>query len=490
METVAIVPLVLLVAAVGWQLVLTGHTLWLCANAARAAARADLIGKSAARAARSALPRSLERGLTVTRGPTRRSASESAYRSSPTWRAPVHVGLPRRWEADDATSTTRVAAAGRRAPRARARVSADRRPWSCSRPCPLVLLRRRSRGRAGCSRSATRACSPVTRPRQGRWPWPAEGTHARGRARRAARVVAGARGQVAVKGGEVHGPVAAADADPHPERAARCASGCGGGGAMRPPPAARHDSQGGSRCFRGSAQGRLPRLRSSPSRGLLATAVAAVESSSWSTAAPSRPPKVPDRSRSRPVVCVFGLAVAVASRLSPGTCRGVRRAGTGVERRPWACEARPGRGIPLATHAARRRWPESWRTFLGVCSACGGPALSGGRRRPGPAGGHRPVPCAGRHRCRLGGDRRCGGGVGRPGGDRDLPGRRPALARVATDCVARVGPPPVVVLNRAPHDQPGLFALPNSPLGARLALGRTGGTRRAGPRGRRAGRPA
>jgi hypothetical protein len=27
------------------------------------------------------------------------------------------------------------------------------------------------------------------------------------------------------------------------------------------------------------------------------------------------------------------------------------------------------------------------------------------------------------------------------------------------------------VLNRAPHHQPGLFALPNSPLGARLALG-------------------
>ena len=38
-------------------------------------------------------------------------------------------------------------------------------------------------------------------------------------------------------------------------------------------------------------------------------------------------------------------------------------------------------------------------------------------------------------------------------------GVAPALARVATDCIARVGPPPVVVLNRAPHDQPGLFAL-------------------------------
>jgi hypothetical protein len=66
-ETVAMVPLVLLVAAVAWQLVLTGHTLWLCANAARAAARADLVGESPARAARSALPGSLEHHLSVTR---------------------------------------------------------------------------------------------------------------------------------------------------------------------------------------------------------------------------------------------------------------------------------------------------------------------------------------------------------------------------------------------------------------------------------------
>ena len=66
-ETVAIVPLVVLAAAVAWQLVLAGNTLWLCANAARAAARADLVGESPARAARSALPRSLERGLSVTR---------------------------------------------------------------------------------------------------------------------------------------------------------------------------------------------------------------------------------------------------------------------------------------------------------------------------------------------------------------------------------------------------------------------------------------
>ena len=66
-ELVAAVPLVLLAAAVAWQLVLTGHTLWLCANAARAAARADAVGLSPGRAARSALPKALERGLTVER---------------------------------------------------------------------------------------------------------------------------------------------------------------------------------------------------------------------------------------------------------------------------------------------------------------------------------------------------------------------------------------------------------------------------------------
>jgi hypothetical protein len=66
-ESVAMVPLVLLAVAVAWQLVLTGHTLWLCAHAARAAARAELVGRSPERAARSALPRSLERELSVRR---------------------------------------------------------------------------------------------------------------------------------------------------------------------------------------------------------------------------------------------------------------------------------------------------------------------------------------------------------------------------------------------------------------------------------------
>jgi hypothetical protein len=61
------VPVVLLVGAVVWQLALAGHTAWLTAHAARAAARADAVGRTPAEAARSALPRSHEDGLEVER---------------------------------------------------------------------------------------------------------------------------------------------------------------------------------------------------------------------------------------------------------------------------------------------------------------------------------------------------------------------------------------------------------------------------------------
>jgi hypothetical protein len=66
-ELVGVLPFVLLVGAVVWQLALAGHTAWLTANAARAGARADAVGRDATSAARSALPRTLERGLEVER---------------------------------------------------------------------------------------------------------------------------------------------------------------------------------------------------------------------------------------------------------------------------------------------------------------------------------------------------------------------------------------------------------------------------------------
>src|SRR5215218_7463287 len=66
-ELVAVLPAVLLIGAVVWQLALAGHAAWLTANAARAAARAEIVGRSGSAAARSALPVSLERGREVER---------------------------------------------------------------------------------------------------------------------------------------------------------------------------------------------------------------------------------------------------------------------------------------------------------------------------------------------------------------------------------------------------------------------------------------
>lgn len=91
-ETVAIVPVVLLAALVAWQIVLTGHALWLSAEAARAAARAEAVGLSPERAARSALPKSLERGLRVERKPG--GGVRVGVRVPillPAWRGPVQV---------------------------------------------------------------------------------------------------------------------------------------------------------------------------------------------------------------------------------------------------------------------------------------------------------------------------------------------------------------------------------------------------------------
>lgn len=62
---VAVLPLVVLVGAIAWQLALAGQTVWLSAHAARAAARAQAVDADPRAAARSALPRSMERGLRV-----------------------------------------------------------------------------------------------------------------------------------------------------------------------------------------------------------------------------------------------------------------------------------------------------------------------------------------------------------------------------------------------------------------------------------------
>lgn len=68
-ELVAVLPFMLLLGAVVWQFALAGHAAWLAANAARAGARAEAVGRDQSAAARSALPGSLEQGLEVDRLP-------------------------------------------------------------------------------------------------------------------------------------------------------------------------------------------------------------------------------------------------------------------------------------------------------------------------------------------------------------------------------------------------------------------------------------
>jgi hypothetical protein len=100
-ELLGVVPAVLLVAALVWQLALAGQAAWLCANAARAAARAEAVGRDGPAAARSALPRSMERGLRV------ESTSGGAVRVRMhvpmllrSWQSPVTVAATARLTGD------------------------------------------------------------------------------------------------------------------------------------------------------------------------------------------------------------------------------------------------------------------------------------------------------------------------------------------------------------------------------------------------------
>ena len=66
-EMLAALPFVLLAGAIAWQLCLAGWTAWMSSHAARAAARADAVGRSPDAAARSALPSTLRTDLRVRR---------------------------------------------------------------------------------------------------------------------------------------------------------------------------------------------------------------------------------------------------------------------------------------------------------------------------------------------------------------------------------------------------------------------------------------
>lgn len=92
-EFVAVVPFVFVAALVAWQLVLVGHVAWDAAGAARSAARAEVVGRDPAAAARSALPAGLRgaaRVVALPGGGARVSVPIPlvVYR----WRTPLRVG--------------------------------------------------------------------------------------------------------------------------------------------------------------------------------------------------------------------------------------------------------------------------------------------------------------------------------------------------------------------------------------------------------------
>ncbi len=228
--------------------------------------------------------------------------------------------------------------------------------------------------------------------------------------------------------------------------------------------------EGGSVRTFSSLRGRSPEAPVSRGRrALLASAAAAVEAfflepvEADPAAEASRPPE------QRPVVCVFGLArgcgATVVARALAAELAARDASGAAVV----SCDTRPA-GLPLATHAATRLArtledvPGAAPRAIGrLCLVAGADPL----RLSDTARHHAPLVID------AGSDAL--GGAPAAVADRALVvttnGIEPALARVGAECIARVGPTPVIVLNRAPHDQPGALALPNSPLGARLALG-------------------
>jgi hypothetical protein len=235
-------------------------------------------------------------------------------------------------------------------------------------------------------------------------------------------------------------------------------------------PAARLSTRGSidTRPLRG-ARARSGSHDRPPARGLLASAAAAIESFFLEPAAPPAASDAAEPLERRPVVSVFGLArgcgATVVARALAAELASRDLCGSAAV----FCEARPS-GIPLATSSATRLArvlediPGAFPRAVGRLCLVGGVDLL-------------PLSDTARHHAPLvidaGSDAL--GGAPASVADRTIvvmkQEHEPALARVGAECIARVGPAPVVVLNRAPHDQSGAFALPNSTVGARLAMG-------------------
>jgi hypothetical protein len=212
----------------------------------------------------------------------------------------------------------------------------------------------------------------------------------------------------------------------------------------------------------------LPAARGGP-LGVLAGAAVAVESFFLEPVAPIAASDAVAILERRPVVTVFGLARGCGSTVVARALAAELASRDPSGAAAVSCDERPG-GIPLATQAAMRLARALEDVAGSFPRAVGRLCLVGGADP-------RALSDTARHHAPLVIDAGSDALAGAPASLADhtvivtKQEIEPALARLGAECVARVGPAPVTVLNRAPHDQPGALALPNSPLGARLALG-------------------
>jgi hypothetical protein len=202
---------------------------------------------------------------------------------------------------------------------------------------------------------------------------------------------------------------------------------------------------------------------------VVAAAASQVESFFLEPAEPAPPAALPVSTGPRPVIAVFGLSrrcgATVAARALAAELAGRDAAGAAAVASPAAVA-----GIPLATPAAGRLAgaladvPGAFTTAVGRLCLIEG------------ADQHQLADTA-RHFAPLVID---AGSVGVDSvtatiADRVLlvggPGVEPALARVAAECVRRVGPPPLIVHNRSSAQDVAGPQLPDSRMGAQLALG-------------------
>ena len=214
-EMVAVIPFLILAALAAWQIALAGHALWLTAGAARAAARAETVGANAERAARSALPDSMERGL-VRRAPaggrdTREGENAAALTTLALAGVPVRGLVAREGKVSRAST--------RGSPEGAAKVSL----------APTQGAPRRARGVGPGERRAARCPAAADRARPRGVPAARGGLRecARGKRRGGRRARAGRPVATLARESARRFPAGPARGRRYASRAARSASGCG-----------------------------------------------------------------------------------------------------------------------------------------------------------------------------------------------------------------------------------------------------------------------